>query len=100
MRHKLKGLFNKVRMPKRNRKLFDIIDEVEDVLDYYMGRDKSNPLRRKLEEVKKAIEELSVEQKEHDIRLIKRLKARERLKHEHKDQRERCEHRGSQEDSE
>lgn len=82
MRHKLLGFFRRVRMPKRNRKLFDIIEEVEGVLDFYMGRDKSRELRRKLEEVKKAIEELSVEQKEHDIRLIKRLKAREKRKKE------------------
>lgn len=88
MHRKLQSMFNKVRMPKRNRKLFDVIEEVEAVLDYYMGRDKSRELRKKLEGVKKAIEELSVEQKEHDIRLIKRLKARERLKNEHKDQRQ------------
>lgn len=100
MNQKLQGMFRKVRMPKRNRKLFDVIEEVEGVLDYYMGRDKSRELRQKLEGVKKAIEELSVEQKQHDIRLIKRLKARERLKNEHKDQRQRCNEGGSSEDSE
>ncbi len=80
MRKKLLSAFHKVKMPKRCKKLFDTIDEVEAILDYYMTRDKSRPLRRKLEDIKKVLEELSVEQKEHDIRLIKKWEQRQKAK--------------------
>lgn len=60
--------------PKRNKKYHNDIQEVIDVLKFYMGKDKSRDLVEKLREVEDKLTELSIEKKVDHIRLAKRLK--------------------------
>ena len=55
---------------KRIKRLMDHVDELESVLDYYSNGNKE--YFKVIGEVRTLISELSLDQKEHDIRLIKR----------------------------
>ena len=72
-----------MKQPKRNRKLMKHLDELTDILNFYMGKDGARDARQKIEELREAIEKLSIEQKKHDIRLIKKWEEKQKIKEEH-----------------
>ena len=60
--------------PKRNKKYHKDIQEVVEVLKFYMGDTKSKELISKLRGVEDKLTELSMEKKEDHIRFAKKLK--------------------------
>lgn len=64
-----------MKAPKRNKKLVKHLQEVQDVLKFYMGKDGAKELLKKLEEVESELEALSLEKKLDHIRLIKKWEA-------------------------
>lgn len=69
-----------MKQPKRNKKLMKHLDELTDILNFYMGKDGARDARQKIEELREAIEKLSIEQKKHDIRLIKKWEEKQKIK--------------------
>lgn len=64
-----------MKAPKRNKKLVKHLHEVQDVLEFYMGRDGARELLKKLSEVEEELEALSLDKKVDHIRLIKKWEA-------------------------
>lgn len=69
-----------MKQPKRNKKLMKHLDELTDILNFYMGKDGARDARQKIEELREALEKLSIEQKKHDIRLIKKWEEKQKIK--------------------
>lgn len=75
-----------MKQPKRNKKLMKHLDELTDILNFYMGKDKAREQVGKIEELREALETLSIDQKEHDIRLIKKWEQKKKIEEKKKNE--------------
>ena len=62
------------------------LDELTDILNFYMGKDKAREQVGKIEELREALETLSIDQKEHDIRLIKKWEQKKKIEEKKKNE--------------
>lgn len=82
-----------MKSPKRTKKAIKYLEEIADLLKYYMGEeytnskigDGNNTISDKIKHLKLLIDELSMDQKLHDRRLWNKFKAIARVGHDESD---------------
>lgn len=63
-----------MKQPKRNKKIFTFLDEITDILKFYMSDEASAEYIKKINHIKDEFKKLSMDKKVNNVKLFKEWK--------------------------